>query len=256
MAYFPTNVLDNQIKALPTVKAISNQAVASFDTDIADRLVSCVCDIPSGKSEINVVGCGKNMIGFPNVDFTISNMRFYSDGSAIILNGTSSGEIASINANFKNYLAFTLPAGDYYGSANWPSRVGIYLRKYSDNTMISNNTDSFTFTLSEPTKVFWGLYVANNKALSDHNTQFNITKGTTPTAYSAFNGTTYNIPFGETLTDTATYNTVTGVLTRNDTTTKQLNSCPIITLDNEVNNIYNDCGNTSLDYQITIGASL
>ena len=33
MAFYPVNVLDPQIKAMPTVKAISNQAVASFDTD-------------------------------------------------------------------------------------------------------------------------------------------------------------------------------------------------------------------------------
>ena len=40
MAYFPVNVLDNAIKAMPTVKAISNTPIATFDTDIADRLVS------------------------------------------------------------------------------------------------------------------------------------------------------------------------------------------------------------------------
>ena len=40
MAYFPVNVLDNAIKALPTIKAISNTPIATFDTDIADRLVN------------------------------------------------------------------------------------------------------------------------------------------------------------------------------------------------------------------------
>ena len=40
MAYFPVNVLDNAIKAMPTVKAISNTPIATFDTDIADRLVN------------------------------------------------------------------------------------------------------------------------------------------------------------------------------------------------------------------------
>ena len=33
MAMFHTNVLDNQIKALPTIKAISNTPIATFDTD-------------------------------------------------------------------------------------------------------------------------------------------------------------------------------------------------------------------------------
>ena len=44
MAYFHTNVLDNQIKALSTVSTASG-SVATFDTDLTENLVECVCDI-------------------------------------------------------------------------------------------------------------------------------------------------------------------------------------------------------------------
>lgn len=45
MAYFHTTVLDNQIKAMPTVSTASG-AIANFDTDLTENLVSCVCEIP------------------------------------------------------------------------------------------------------------------------------------------------------------------------------------------------------------------
>ena len=44
MAYFHTNVLDPQIKALPTVSTASG-SVATFDTDLTENLIECVCDI-------------------------------------------------------------------------------------------------------------------------------------------------------------------------------------------------------------------
>jgi len=44
MAYFHTNVLDPQIKALPTV-ATAQGSVASFDTDMTEDLIEVVCDI-------------------------------------------------------------------------------------------------------------------------------------------------------------------------------------------------------------------
>ena len=44
MAYFPTNVLDNQIKALPTVSTASG-SVANFTTDMQETLVEVECEI-------------------------------------------------------------------------------------------------------------------------------------------------------------------------------------------------------------------
>lgn len=55
MAYFHTTVLDNQIKALPTVSTASG-SIATFDTDMTENLNSCniaVSDL-NGVSKINV----------------------------------------------------------------------------------------------------------------------------------------------------------------------------------------------------------
>ena len=83
-----------------------------------------------------------------------------------------------------------------------------------------------------------------------------IELGNQPTSYVAYNGTTFNIQFGETLLDTATYDAISGVLTRNDSTTKQLDSCNIVALDNETNNVYCDTGNTEVNYIMTVGQAI
>ena len=44
MAYFHTTVLDNQIKALPTVDTASG-SIATFDTDMTENLVEVECEI-------------------------------------------------------------------------------------------------------------------------------------------------------------------------------------------------------------------
>ena len=44
MALFHTTVLDNQIKALPTVSTASG-SVATFDTDMTENLVEVECEI-------------------------------------------------------------------------------------------------------------------------------------------------------------------------------------------------------------------
>ena len=44
MAYFPTKVLDNQIKALPTVGTASG-SIATFETDMTENLVEVECEI-------------------------------------------------------------------------------------------------------------------------------------------------------------------------------------------------------------------
>ena len=49
MAYFHTTVLDNQIKDLPTVGTASG-AIASFNTDLTENLVSVKCQIVAQQS--------------------------------------------------------------------------------------------------------------------------------------------------------------------------------------------------------------
>ena len=49
MAYFHTTVLDNQIKALPTVDTASG-SIATFDTDMTENLIEVKCQIVAQQS--------------------------------------------------------------------------------------------------------------------------------------------------------------------------------------------------------------
>ena len=244
MAMFHTNVLDNQIKALPTIKAISNTPIATFDTDIADRLVSCVCEVASGESACNIYACGVNI--FDLKGWLTANEVTYTESDDEITFNTS-------GSLFSNPYVFS-----------------------SDNVNISFNS---VITPVTATNVGFELLDKNGNQLTNRVPYFSnmngckmrlnysssgsvkvkkpiVNFGATAKPYVAYNGNTYNVQFGETLTDTATYDAISGLLTRNDSTTKQLDSCNIVTLDNEVNNIYNDCGNISLSYQLSVGQAI
>ena len=220
MAYFPTNVLDNQIKALPTIDTASG-SIATFTTDKAERLVSCVCEVASGASEINVSACGHNLFGG---SYDVLYSLFIKGGTTI----TASAEVSSGNPRIVFYDKNQIQI-DFYGLAS-----GLARRVR-------------TFTLPEDTYYFkFAIAPMTNMQI-----EIGSTDGQT---YQAYNGNTYNIQLGETLTDTATYNAVTGVLTRNDTTTKQLDSCPIVTIANSENNIWSDTGDVEVQFVLSVGS--
>ena len=251
MAYFPVNVLDNAIKAMPTVKAISNTPIATFTTDIADRLVSCVCDIPSGKSVINVVACGKNL-------FDVQN--------APIINGTIGATSYSYNSASGSYVV-PIPKGNYKVYISNPSTTicrCCTINQYptgtsfniSNNNFNAVNATSATFTVNN-TSDSWLVIQTNRATIDARSSDIQVELGNTATTYESYNGNTYNIQLGETLTDTATYDAISGVLTRNDTTTKQLDSCNIVALDNDINNIWCDTGDIiDLKYISSVGQAI
>ena len=206
MAYFPTKVLDNQIKALPTVSTASGN-VASFDTDMTENLVSCVCDIqysqasgtpsPSNPlpittySEMNVVSCGENL--FDLKQYCTDNGVSYTENNGII----------TFNANLSMYnnpfvfsdtdIAVTLSVFSIGGTAG---NVRFELFDSSDNVVA-------TMTSSTPNVTGTGCKI-----------RFNYSTGGTvivnkPACYT--NGTTHNIPFGQTVAK-GTLNVTTGVL--------------------------------------------
>ena len=71
MAYFHITVLDNQIKALPTVSTASG-SVATFDTDMTENLLECVCDIQGTQSGSGVPSSSnpRQLNGFDTVTLT------------------------------------------------------------------------------------------------------------------------------------------------------------------------------------------
>lgn len=229
MAMFHTEVLDNQIKALPTI-ATASGSIATFTTDKAENLVDCECEVASGASEVNIIACGKNLMFS-----TLDNYNIDSTGTLVW------------NTSYKMCIA-KVEQGKTY-STNLDTIVCGYF-----NSMPVGGSQSLDNTRTITTQTFTALYtgyIAFRANSTDNDVSL---KRGNDTTYTAYNGTTYNIQLGETLSDTAIYNAVTGVLTRNDTTTKQLDSCPIVTLDNEFNNIWSDTGDIEAKFVLSVGS--
>ncbi len=268
MALFHTTVVDNQIKALDTIGSASG-SIATFDTDRAERLVSCVCEVASSSSEINVSACGKNFLE-PTMlsSLTVNGITFtaLSDGT-IKANGQ-----ATANANlminnitgggnlFDNLLPLNNMACIGSGCPN-VSGCRISFARMNGSSFFDDTGSGVSFTvgnLTLSTNAYVRLqvnsgYTVDNVIFKPMIRLANVTDDT----YEQYNGTTYNIQFGETLSDTATYDAISGVLTRNDSTTKQLDSCNIVALDNETNNVYCDTGDIiDLKFVLTVGKAI
>ena len=249
MAYFPTNVLDNQIKALPTIASASG-SIANFTTDKAENLVECVCEVASGASEVNVVACGKNLA---SIDL-FSNTSYFT----INADGTVT-QIANDNRSENSMPTISLKAGTYTISRGVAyQNMAVY---YYNNGWVylvpSTSAENATFTLTndiDEIYIKWSFGAGSGypRTLSPQ-----IEVGSRKTEFEPYNGNIYNIQLGETLTDTAIYNAVTGVLTRGDATTKQLDSCPIVTIANSENNIWADTGDIiDLKFVLSVGKAI
>ena len=123
---------------------------------------------------------GYQLLPFTNQDFTVNGVRYYVENGELYLDGTSQGETPTTNSNFKNNFSFTLEAGTYIFSKAISS-VPLRISKKADNTEIMLNTSSTltqTFTLSEETEVYFGLYIYD-KTFTKQSYSFMLEKGST-----------------------------------------------------------------------------
>ena len=319
MAYFHTNVLDNQIKALPTVDTASG-SVATFDTDLTENLIECVCDIDNSVSSI-AVGYDKNydyFVDFNQMAKPISNDNYdknastvsYSDGVATI---TATGNYARIY--FKTENTPTITANNVYlvtcdyktnfvhqinpinmkiGNVlknrivtptpnNWSKHYEIikatnnvfnymYFGDISSRYVSGDITDVKNIQFIDITQILGstiadeiynletqttgsGLAYFKNIFPNDY---YDYTLSTIETIGSANNdgtGKTFQISFGETVSSGATYEAVSGLLTRSDTTTKKVDNC-IIPTNNDINHILCNMGDISVKYLLSVGKKI
>lgn len=140
---------------------------------------------------------GVNMLPFENLDFTISGIRFYTDeNNTLIIDGTSTG-VSSVSPIFKSNLNFKLPAGTYYFKGTNLQNSTITIRRMADDSLITQTYSNITFTISEPTEIYIGIYIAEDKSFN--NVSANFILSNTDTTYIPYNGTTNTIPFGQTV---------------------------------------------------------
>lgn len=204
MALFHTTVLDNQIKALPTVSTASG-SVATFDTDMTENLVEVKCQIvaqqggsgtpsPSNPrpittySKMNVSACGKNCFNdtvgthtiTANTDQTIiiGDVRLKANQTYVISCKQTPNAVSS-------YLRNTLIV-----VGNGQTVYNPEGNDYTIKPMVFTPTASGTYSIR--------LWVHTLPVDTDY-TEFQVELGNTPTSYTAYNGTTEIIPFGQTV---------------------------------------------------------
>lgn len=167
--------------------SVASASITSF-SDGADTvpLTSCVCSIDAnldGKTAVNVENIpSENLMYIADVDFILNSVHYYTENGILYIDGTSTSETSSNNNAFK-VLDFWLPSGTYYfsrGETLANLNVPAYLKKYDDKTEVKTNQGSFT--LSEKTHLYIGLYVYQ-KTFSDIKATICINLGTTAISY-------------------------------------------------------------------------
>ena len=214
MAYFHTTVLDNQIKALPTVDTASG-SIATFDTDLTENLVSVKCQIVAQQAsgtptpdnplpittyaEMNVWRGNNNLLPNTATTQTINDVTFTVNADkSITVNG-----LASADTNFiVNHTTEIKKSGNYIlkGCPLGGSGTTYYLRSTRGITALDVGNGSLSVPYSQGQNLY--VYIFIKSGVNADNLVFKpmiIHENETDTEYHAYNGTTANIPFGQTV---------------------------------------------------------
>lgn len=228
---------------IPTIETatIQNVAIASFP-DGADN-------VPLSELEVEIE---PNLSGVSSVNVVVNAKNFNSDNLINGQIGNNGGYTSSTNRitnaiNESPYLSHTfLKKGTYTLSISGLDYCTL-LTKDKNNNILDNfagswNSLPFTFTLTQDGYVLFTARLSSNADISPSSYNAQIEQGSTATTYEPYNGTTYPISLGETLTQGGSLNVKTGLLTRTDTTTSQLSGMPDIRTILGNNNIFADSG--------------
>ena len=239
MAYYPTNVLDNQIKALPTI-ATASGSVANFTTDKAENLVEC---------EVQIVATGGG--GTPTTPIPIV--------------GYSACNLSHSDADTSNPTVYNIPFGQtiYGGVLNVGSGVLRVTHRYVDLSTLTwiYNSSAAAFFSADDIGEYRGVgnlglceiytVVDNVSAISNLPATNYIICGYTSTS----NHRLYvrNTDYTD---ETAFTNSMSGkyFAYRLATSTEiQLDSTAIQTIANSENNIWADTGDISVQFVLSVG---
>jgi hypothetical protein len=239
MAYFHTTVLDEQIKALPTVDTASG-SVASFETDKSESLLYCYTLLINGTySNINLKVCQTNL--FDEV----------MESGGINTQGNDTVDATRIRTANYNLCSGGL---SYYVVCPTGKTMAFRFYQY-DKTHISGEnitvTESGSYIFPSNAKYF--RFVVLDTTVYDNNMAVNYPDS--KTEYEEYKGNTNNIAFGETVTNGQTFDFINGILVKGDNTKKLLTPTDIQPYIGS-NNIITDLGNVYLEYVLSIGKKI
>lgn len=245
MAYFRTNVLDNQIKALPTIDTASG-SIATFTTDKAENLVNLEVAI-NNATEVNIIHRSRNLLENEATSGTVGTITFTvnADKSITVNGSTTTQRLFRVHTDF-SYNDNLILSGIPSGSGLALNVVGLG----------SDTGSGFAFNGATPRNI--QIVVSANTTV-DNVTIYPMVRlaSDTNTDYEEYYSQSYNIDLDGSVTD-GEFNVISGVLTINDTTpptTKQLDSIQIQTIANSVNNIYADTGDIiDLKFVLSVGS--
>ena len=232
------------VKDMKTVSTASG-SMLSFNTDLTDNIIDCTVTIPAdvtGVTSLSVTRCSVNI-------WNEEWVRGYYSASTGALVETAATTLAC-KYHLKVYpglsIRFICPSSVNFGIFRYDI-TGTYINRITgvtSGTVITIPDDVYEIAFQIPN------YGANTSYTYQYDVSLNVPD--TVTTYNTYSGNTYNVSLGETLTQGGTFNFITGVLVRTDTTSKQLDSNIITTLSGH-NLIYPDIGNLSVTYLETVG---
>lgn len=214
MAMFQIYALDEQIKALPTIDTASG-SIASFDTDLTENLVEVKCQIvakqasgtpsPSNPlpittyTEMNVLHCGKNFL--PSLDTETKNGFTVTNNNGVLTLSGTAGAITTFSKSF------SLPAGNYnlcaLNSVSAGTNYRMEITKDGNqvvNAYLNSVNRNANFTLTECSDLIFNFIVSYNTTGGNYTLSPQITLGSgVQLTFNPYNGTTANIPFGQTV---------------------------------------------------------
>ena len=106
---------------------------------------------------------GKNKLPLTNQSFSIGSLNYSVSNGILQATGNRSAEVQKTYSSFKNNFATTLPAGTYKvnfsESGTKTGTMNFFIMKYSDDSEIKRIQTTYdTFTLSEETQIYLGIY--------------------------------------------------------------------------------------------------
>lgn len=266
MALFHTTVLDNQIKALPTVDTASG-SIATFDTDLTENLIEVKCQIVAQSYDSLTISQNDGLNWWGGVkmlqDFINANITGFAYDSTTLTFSASwdLNDKVILKMPFKVNTRYTFViVGTNTGTSVYSNLSVVYTDgtsqqlNWSEATANTKKTLVFTTTANKTVDYVKGIYASAQTIL--YYNECGMFEGVaTIDDFTPYNGISINIPFGETLSGGGSFDVLSGILTRSDDTTKQLSANYIQAL-NGTNNVWCDTGDTEVKYLLTVGKKI
>jgi hypothetical protein len=217
-------------------------SICSFSSQYADLpLKSCTSTFSDSRSSASLTATGKNLFDKSN------NIGRYLDGSLTI---RTNAEFKSVYVELKSNTTYTYSqteSGNYkrYALSNSLEEYAEFVNPVDHSSHLYLSETPFTFNSGDYKYLICTIYrISDTKTFDEIANSCQLELGQEATAYEPF-GNLYEFNFGQTLTG-GSIDWKTGVVTSGGNT-YPLGGVNILTQEGQ-NNIFCDCGNTTLEY--------